>query len=40
MNSAIKNLILASAVLVSAASTSTASAFEKPKSNFIVQELS
>jgi hypothetical protein len=40
MNSAIKNLVLASAVLVSAASTLTASAFEKPKSNFIVQELS
>jgi hypothetical protein len=40
MNSAIKNIVLASAVLVSAASTLTASAFEKPKSNFIVQALS
>jgi hypothetical protein len=40
MNSAIKNLVLASAVLVSAASTLTASAFERPKSNFIVQPLS
>jgi hypothetical protein len=40
MNSAIKNVVLASAVLVSAASTLTASAFEKPKSNFIVQPLS
>ena len=40
MNSAIKNIILASAVLVTAASTLTASAFEKPKSNFIVQVLS
>jgi hypothetical protein len=40
MNSAIKNLVLASAVLVSAASTLTASAFERPKSNFIVQQLS
>lgn len=40
MNSAIKNIVLASAVLVSAASTLTAFAFEKPKSNFIVQELS
>jgi hypothetical protein len=40
MNSAIKNLVLASAVLVSAASSLTASAFERPRSNFIVQALS
>jgi hypothetical protein len=40
MNSAIKNIVLATTVLVSAASTLTASAFEKPKSNFIVQQLS
>jgi hypothetical protein len=40
MNSAIKNVVLATAVLVSAASTLTASAFQKPKSNFIVQQLS
>jgi hypothetical protein len=40
MNFAIKNIVLASAVLVSAASTLTASAFERPKSNFIVQALS
>jgi hypothetical protein len=40
MKNAIKNVVLATAVLVSAASTLTASAFEKPKSNFIVQPLS
>jgi hypothetical protein len=40
MKNAIKNVVLATAVLVSAASTLTASAFEKPKSNFIVQQLS
>ena len=40
MKSTIKNLVLASAVLVSAASTLTASAFERAKSNFIVQPLS
>ncbi len=40
MNSAIKNIVLASAVLVSAASTLTASAFAEHRSNFIVQPLS